>query len=274
MRIDAHQHYWRIGRGDYGWITPEITELYRDYQEEDLLPHLKKHKIDQTITVQAAPTIAETEYLLKLSEESSTIAGVVGWVDLEEEDYRQQLDRLRQHPKFIGIRVMIQDMPDATIIETEPYLEAFAYLEKLDIPVDLLVRSDQLTSLIKVLDQVKLRGVIDHISKPNIAKGEQEPWINQMTTIASHPNIYCKISGMVTEAEHKNWETEQFRPYVQHIIDVFGANRVMYGSDWPVCLLSASYDEVYQLVVDTLPNELEKDGIFGGNACEFYKIGE
>jgi len=275
MRIDSHQHYWRISRNDYGWITPELPVLYRDFLEKDLRPHLEKNKIDKTIVVQAAPTIEETEFILSLSNESETIAGVVGWIDIEDISYKERLENFRKHPKFVGIRIMIQDMPDERVILKPHYLEAFSYFEKMDIPVDLLVRSDQLSVVVELLKYVSIRAVIDHIAKPQIKAGTLEPWKSQMKQIAKHPNIYCKLSGMVTEADHHNWEKEEFIPYVRHIVNEFGVNRVMFGSDWPVCLLSASYDDVYNLLKETLPpnlTEVEEERIFGGNALKFYKL--
>ncbi|WP_163538199.1 amidohydrolase family protein [Gracilibacillus sp. YIM 98692] len=275
MRIDAHQHYWKISRGDYGWITPEITTLYRDFLEEDLVHHLKSCGIDKTIVVQAAPTMEETEFILSLSERSESILGVVGWIDIDNPSYKEQLETFRKNPKFVGIRMMIQDMPDENIILSSHYLEAFSYLEEIDLPVDLLVHSSQLSAVCELLNRVSIRGVIDHIAKPEIEQGKLEPWKSQMAEIASHPNIYCKLSGMVTEANHKNWKKEDFIPYVHHIMDVFGVRRVMYGSDWPVCLLAASYDDVYHLLNDTLPSYVSKEArewVFGKNAIDFYKL--
>lgn len=275
MRIDSHQHYWKISRNDYGWITPDIPKLYCDYLEKDLKPHLEKHKIDKTIVVQAAPTIEETEFILSLSNESDTIAGVVGWIDIENPSYREQLNRLRENPKFVGIRIMIQDMADEAKILEPIYLEAFSYFSIMDLPIDLLVKSDQLPAVLNLLKQVPIRGVIDHIAKPNIKAGIMEPWKSQIEQIAKYPNMYCKLSGMVTEADHSNWEKEDFISYVHHIVDTFGINRIMYGSDWPVCLLAARYDEVYKLLLETLPAKLterEEAKIFGENAIDFYRL--
>ncbi|GAE94357.1 L-fuconolactone hydrolase [Gracilibacillus boraciitolerans JCM 21714] len=275
MRIDAHQHYWKISRDDYGWINPDIRTLYRDFLERDLVEHLKKAGIEKTIVIQAAPTIEETEFILSLSDHSESIVGVVGWIDIDHPSYKEQLDIFRKHPKFVGIRIMIQDMPNETIILSEKYLEAFSYFGKIDLPVDLLITSSQLWAVSELLKRVKLRGVIDHIAKPEIEKGKLEPWKTQMAEIASYQNIYCKLSGMVTEANHDNWETKDMIPYVHHIVEVFGMHRIMYGSDWPVCLLAASYDQVYHLLNDALPSDvstLDKEFIFGKNAIDFYKL--
>ncbi|WP_179107303.1 amidohydrolase family protein [Sediminibacillus massiliensis] len=276
MRIDAHQHYWKISRGDYGWITPEVPVLYRDFLEEDLAPFLKKCDIDKTIVVQAAPTAEETNFLLSLSDQTDSIIGVVGWIDLENPAYKEQLEMLRKHPKFVGIRIMIQDMEDENVILEPDFSKALSHLGELDIPVDLLVLSSQLTAVCEMLNKVRLRGVIDHLAKPEIAQGKLEPWKKHMEEIASHPTIYCKLSGMVTEANHHNWKKEEFIPYVHHIMHCFGMDRVMYGSDWPVCLLSGSYEEVYNLLHQTLPEDIskeEKARLYGGNALEFYKLG-
>ncbi|TCN22746.1 amidohydrolase family protein [Mesobacillus foraminis] len=275
MRVDAHHHYWKIDRNDYGWITPEIPKLYRDFLEKDLKPHLKKNKIEKTIVVQAAPTIEETEFILSLSNESETIAGVVGWIDPENPSYKEHLRRFRENPKLVGIRVMIQDMTDENKILEPSYLNAFSYFAELDLPVDLLVRSNQLPAVLELLKKVPIRGVIDHIAKPEIKQGNLEPWKTQMEQIARHPNIYCKLSGMVTEADHMIWEKEDFVAYVHHIVQVFGKNRIMFGSDWPVCLLAASYNEVFELLWEVLPGGITKEEeakIFGENALEFYKL--
>ncbi|MDD9272251.1 amidohydrolase family protein [Paenibacillus sp. GCM10023248] len=276
MRIDAHQHYWTIDRGDYGWIGPELPVLYRDYLPEDLSAHLQRHQLDRTIAVQAAPTLAETDYLLSLSEGSETIAGVVGWLDLSDPEHLQHYARFREHPKYVGFRVMIQEMPDASVILQPSYVEALRYFAREDVPVDLLVKSQQLEAVVELLDKVPgLRGVIDHIAKPQIAAGVTEPWKSQMTAIAKHPGIYCKLSGMVTEADHERWQEADFTGYIRHVLDVFGSERVMFGSDWPVCLLAADYDEVMQIVQRALPEtwtDRERERLFGLNAKEFYKL--
>ncbi|GAE30235.1 amidohydrolase family protein [Alkalihalobacillus hemicellulosilyticus] len=166
MRIDAHQHYWKMSRNDYGWIKPDNKRMYRDYSPADLLPHLKNHKINKTILVQAAPTVDETMFLLELSQTEDTIAAVVGWLDLAEANYTKQLEIYKSYQKFAGIRVMIQDMDDETIILSPPYVKAFKYFEAIQLPVDLLVTHDQLDTLNQLMEIVPtLRGVIDHLGK-------------------------------------------------------------------------------------------------------------
>lgn len=276
MRIDSHQHYWKIDRGDYGWISPEDKTLHRDYLPNDLLPHLKKHDIDQTILVQAASTIEETEFLLELSDNDSTIAGVVGWLDLDDPNYVEQYQEFNKHPKFLGFRLNIQDMKDETATLKDHYIEALRYFAEQDVPVDLLFVHHQFPTLLQLLRKVpNLRGVVDHLGKPDIAGQKFEPWNEHIEEIASYDKIYCKLSGMVTEANHDDWKKEDFVQYVEHILETFGKDRVMFGSDWPVCLLAGSYDEVVEVLQHALPDKMSEsdtDKLFGANAHKFYKL--
>lgn len=276
MRIDSHQHYWKINRGDYDWITPEAATLYRDYLPNDLLPHLNSHQIDQTILVQAAPTHEESLFLLKLSENDQSIAGVVGWIDLDDPNYLDHYHELEQHPKFLGFRLNIQDVTDETTALKANYIDALHYFEEHDVPVDLLFDYHQFPTVLKLLEKVpNLRGVVDHLGKPDIAAQKFEPWSDQIKQIASYDKIYCKLSGMVTEADHDDWKKEDFVRYVRHTLDSFGINRVMFGSDWPVCLLAGSYGEVIDVLKNALPKDLSEDDLdklFGANAHHFYKL--
>ena len=277
MRIDAHQHYWKIDRGDYGWITPAMPSLYRDFMPADLAEHLGKHGIEGTIAVQAAPTVEETEYLFALADRTDSIVGVVGWLDLFDPSHRRHYERFKQHPKFVGFRLMIQEIPEASRTLELAFVEALREYAREDVPVDLLLKSNQLESLNRLLNEAPgLRGVIDHIAKPSIASGEFEPWAEQMKQAASHPNIYCKLSGMVTEADHRSWKPEHFERYIGHVLELFGPHRVLFGSDWPVCLLAAEYDEVVSVLDQAIPRtwgERERAALFGNNARDFYKLG-
>lgn len=276
MRIDAHQHFWRIGRGDYGWITPEIPTLYRDFLPEHLRPHLSKHALDGSIVVQAAPTLAETEFILSLTERDDSVKGVVGWLDPADPSHLEHYERFRSYPKFVGFRLAIQEMPDANAVLEPAFVDAMRIYADMGVPVDLLVRSHQLEPLIGLLGLVPdLRGVVDHIGKPRIAEGAMEPWRSQLAKLASFPNVYCKISGVVTEANPEEWKPEDLVPYVRHALEQFGPDRVLFGSDWPVCLLAASYDEVIGVLERSLPEgwgEEEKRKLYGRNAKEFYRL--
>ncbi|GMK42400.1 amidohydrolase [Paenibacillus sp. CCS19] len=275
MRIDAHQHYWKIERGNLGWLE-EGTILYRSYLPDDLKPSLSKHGMNASIVVQAEPKQEETDFLLSLAAEDASIAGVVGWLDLESPDYKTVYERFKQDPKFVGFRVMIQEMADANEVLTPAYIEALTYFADIQQPIDLLMRSSQLDAVVQLLEKVPhLHAVIDHIGKPVIASGELEPWQDQLRIIASYPNVYCKLSGMVTEADHNQWKQAQFVPYIRHAIECFGPQRVMFGSDWPVCLLAATYDQCMEVLESALPasyGSAEREALFGGNAARFYKL--
>lgn len=276
MRIDAHQHYWKIDRGDYGWITSQLPVLYRDYMPVDLEPLLNKHGFHGSILVQAAPTLEETDYILSIAERTASVLGVVGWLDLLAPDHAQQYERLCRNPKFKGFRVMIQDMPDLSVLKEPSYVEALQDYAEKGVPVDLLFVAHQIEAVLELLLKVpKLRGVIDHIGKPSIQDKELEPWRRYMSEIARLPGIYCKLSGMVTEGDHKHWGRSDFLPYIQTVLELFGPERVMYGSDWPVCLLAAEYSEVEAILLDSLPatwSDVEYRRLFGANAKEFYRL--
>ncbi|SDX15656.1 amidohydrolase [Paenibacillus sp. CF384] len=278
IRIDAHQHYWKLDRGDYGWLTPAAGPiLFRDYGPADLEPELETAGVTRTIVVQAAATHEETAYMLSLSDHADSIAGVVGWLDFQDPNWRSVLDGFREHPKFVGIRVMIQDMSDPFEALNPQSLEALRYLAEIKLPVDLLIVSHQLPATLALLKQVPdLHAVIDHIGKPQIREGILEPWASQMSEIAAqYPGIYCKLSGMITEAAHDDWKPEQFTSYVSHIVEVFGTERIMFGSDWPVCLLAGSYQDVCDVLDEALPTKLsddQREALYGGNAAAFYKL--
>ncbi|MFC0329138.1 amidohydrolase family protein [Paenibacillus sepulcri] len=276
-RIDAHQHYWNPERIDYGWLTEKSSPiLYRNYSPSDLEPELEAAGMDRTILVQAATHHEETYYMLELSEQYESIAGVVGWLDLNDPDWAVVLESFRNHPKFLGFRLMIQDMPEPSEILRPIVIEALREIAKMDLPVDLVAMWHQLPVVLELLRNVPgLRVVIDHLAKPQIKAGIFEPWATQMREIASYPKIYCKLSGLVTEADHEAWKPEDFTAYVAHIVDIFGTDRIMYGSDWPVCLLAGSYSQVHQLLGRVLPDSLteaELEALYGGNAAAFYKL--
>lgn len=276
MKIDAHQHYWQVERGDYGWLTPDQDVLYRDFMPLQLRPLLSRHQIKRTVVIQAAPTMEETSFLLRLCEEEDTLAGVVGWIDLESDQFSSEFARLCSNPYFIGLRPMLQDLGDTSYILRPQVLRSLERVAAASIPLDLLIQPRHLHSIIVMLERIpNLHTVVNHIAKPCIAKGELEPWRSDLARLANHSNVYCKLSGMVTEAVHGRWNIEDFVPFVSHVLDIFGSSRVMFGSDWPVCLLSADYSEVIHLLERLLPEqwgELEHKLVFGGNAARFYRL--
>ncbi|THF75323.1 amidohydrolase family protein [Cohnella fermenti] len=274
MRIDAHQHYWSIGRTDYGWLTPDKGILYRNYGPEELKPLLSQFEFDATIAVQAAPSVEETRYLLRLGETERTLAGVVGWLDLTDTQMERAFVRMREHPLFVGIRPMIQDLPDGWIVQ-DTVAGNIRLLSDADCPIDLQARPRHLPDLIRLADRVpKLRAVVDHLAKPEIDRSAWLPWSQEIAELAGHGGIYAKISGFSAEPGRK-WGLEDARPYVRHVLDTFGPNRVMYGSDWPVCLESSTYPAVLQAAVDFVPSGWtggDRAALFGKNAAAFYNV--
>jgi len=276
MRIDSHQHFWKAARGDYHWMGPAVPVLCRDYLPEDLRPWLKKNRIDKTVLVQAAQTRAETDFLLELAQAHDFIAGVIGWLDMDSPNFATELELYSKKPKFLGIRPMLQDLEKDDWILRPRVVHSLKLISQRDIPFEFLTFARHLPYVLKVLDAVPgLRAVVDHVSKPEIKNRKLDPWRSLISEVAKHPNVRCKLSGMITEADHKNWTAEDLRPYVEHVVESFGFERVMFGSDWPVCLLAGSYDQVVgalQSILKPRLNERLEADIFGGNAARFYKL--
>lgn len=275
MRIDSHQHFWRASRGDYHWMSESVAVLCRDYMPEDLAPILERHHIDRTVLVQAAQTVAETDFLLQLAAEHNWIAGVVGWLDMDSPGFAEQFARYRLNPNFIGLRPMLQDIPDPEWILRPQVLRSLQIVADNDFPFEFLTYTQHLPHVLKAIEQVPLpRGVIDHISKPDIASRVLDPWRSLMAELAGR-GLFCKLSGMVTEDDHDQWSVQSLQPYIQHIISCFGWDRVMFGSDWPVCLLAASYDDVISVLTTALQDQMDDEAarkLFGDNARTFYKL--
>lgn len=272
--IDAHQHFWRMDRGDYGWLDEATPSLQRDYLPADLAPMLRRYGVRHTVLVQAAPTFAETEFLLELAAGHDFIAGVVGWLDLESEDFGEQLAALKRRPKFVGLRPMLQDIADERWILRPRVLAALEHIRSADLALDILSTPRQLPPVIEALEKVSgLRAVLDHISKPSIATGEIEAWQRDIARLAALPDVYCKISGLITEADHAAWSIADLAAPVAHVAGTFGAERLMWGSDWPVCRLAGEYGDVLAAAMLALPPELSRDeGVFGRNAARFYRV--
>jgi L-fuconolactonase len=275
MRIDSHQHFWQPSRGDYFWMTPDVPILCRDYFPEDLEPHLAKHRIDKTILVQAAPTVAETDFLLDLAQRHDFVGAVVGWLDMESDDFPKQFETYRRKPKFRGLRPMLQDLAEDDYVLRPRVIESLKLVAACGFPFDFLTYTRHLPYVLQVLGKVpNLRAVVDHISKPEIKAQKMEPWKSLIREVAERKNVYCKLSGMITEADHRAWTPDHLRPYVEHVVDCFGLDRVMFGSDWPVCLLAGTYDRVIEALYTILRPVLDQASeaaIFGLNAGRFYK---
>lgn len=276
MIIDSHQHFWKLSRNDYKWLTEDLLELYRDFMPNDLYPILNEHQIDKTIVVQAAPTIEETLFLLTLFEKYDWIAGVVGWLDFSSVNFQQNFEVLLRHPGFVGVRPMLQDLHEDDWILRPDVLKNVELLVQHDVPLDLLIKPRHIPYILELLKLFpKLRVVVNHIAKPNIAEQQLDGWKEAIEKIAMYPNAMCKLSGLVTEATHQNWTLEEFQPFITHVVNVFGTERVMFGSDWPVCNLSGTYNDVLMILMENLPAKLlgkDLEMIFGENAKRFYKL--
>ena len=276
MIVDAHHHLWQVGRGDYDWMSPDVPVLARDYLAEDLRPVLRRAGVDRSVLVQAAQTEAETDFLLLLAAQADFVAGVVGWLDFEDAAFAAKLEALMRRPKFVGLRPMLQDHADDGYVLRPAVLANLRHLAAAGAAFDILTFPRHLPFVLRMLDAVPdLRAVVDHLSKPPVASGRLEGWAGDMALIAAHPGVFCKVSGLVTEARHQDWAPGDLAPYVRHVLDVFGADRLMFGSDWPVCLLAASYAEVMNAARGILDPLLDAEGmakVFGGNAVRFYRL--
>ena len=272
MIIDAHQHFWQLERGDYSWLTPELKSLYRDFMPDDLAPHLAQHSIDATILVQAAPTIAETEFLLGIADTTPSVLGVVGWTDFAAPSAAKDIARLAQHPKLIGLRPMIQDIADDDWMLRADLVPAFEAMIDGDLTIDALVLPRHLPNLRKFLSRYpELRAVIDHGAKPDIAGNRFDVWANNIAIIADETNAYCKLSGLLTEAGD-DWSSADVAPYVAHLFKHFGQKRLVWGSDWPVLSMAATYANWVEMSRSFILSKDARDAIFGANALSLYKI--
>lgn len=274
MQVDSHQHFWRLARGDYGWLTPSLAPIYRDFEPADLAPILGRHAIAGTVLVQAAPTVAETEFMLALAAKSPFVKGVVGWIDFESTTAAGDIDRLAADPKLKGLRPMIQDIPDPEWMLRATVGPAMARLQHIGLSLDALLRPVHLDPFRRFLQNYPdLAVVIDHGAKPDIAGGGLEAWAHKMRLIAEDPRVHCKLSGLATEAK-AGWRPEDLAPYVDLLLEAFGTKRLMWGSDWPVVELAGGYDrwrEASLLLLSRL-SEDERADILGGTAVAFYRL--
>jgi L-fuconolactonase len=274
MRIDSHQHFWRYSAEEYPWMKPEWP-IRRDYLPADLEPELKASGLDGCVAVQARQSLEETRWLLELAERSAIVKGVVGWVDLRSANVRAELEEFVSRPKFVGVRHVVQDEPDDRFMLREDFQRGIGQLHAFGLTYDILIYPRQLPAAVELVRRFpEQRFVLDHLAKPLIGDGVLSPWRDQLRELAALPNVMCKVSGMVTEARWNEWRAEDFRPYLDATFEAFGVERLMYGSDWPVALLAASYEQVFGLVRDyVVALGAEAEGkVFGQNAARFYDL--
>lgn len=277
MKIDAHQHFWIYSKDEYGWMSDDMAVLRKDFLPEELANRLQLSDFRGSVAVQARQTLSETRWLLELADTYPLIKGVVGWIDLQSKDLENQLAQFVAHDKFVGVRHVVQDEPDERFILREKFLRGVEKLLDYNLTYDILIFPKQLPAAIEFVKNFpEHRFVIDHSAKPFIKDGILSPWDDQMSQIAALPNVYCKISGIVTEADWHKWQVTDFQPYIDVIIKSFGSQRIMFGSDWPVCTVAASYKEVVDIVETCLSkhnlSEQENSAVWGGNAVNFYGL--
>jgi len=276
MKIDSHQHYWHFNTADYGWMGENMSVIKRDFLPTDLLPELKSIDFDGSVAVQARQSLEETNWLLQLADEHPHIKGVVGWLDLQSEQAEEQIAAFAKHPKAAGVRHVIHDEEDLDFMLRPAFIRGVQLLEKYDLAYDILIFPTHLANTIEFVKQFsdKQIFVVDHIAKPLIKDGIVSPWKEDIVALAKFPNVYCKVSGMVTEADWNTWKPENIRPYLDVIMEAFGTERILIGSDWPVCLVAGKYSEVMQVVTDYISTftEKEQDLMLGGNAAKAYKL--
>ncbi len=275
MIIDAHHHLWKFNTKDYGWMDDSMQVLKRDYLPADLLKEIQRAGVSGTIVVQARQIIDETRWLLERADENPFIQGVVGWVDLRSADLKAQLEEFAGHPKLVGVRHVIHDETDDDFMLRPAFVKGIEMLQDYNLTYDLLLFPKHLERAIELVSMFpEQKFVLDHISKPFIKSGILQPWRDDIEALAAQPNVWCKISGMVTEANHQSWKYKDFVPYMEAVVEAFGTDRIMLGSDWPVCKLAGEYKEVMGIPMDFFNNwsNTEKENIYCHNAIETYQL--
>jgi L-fuconolactonase len=273
--VDSHQHFWDLQKFSYPWMSDEMQVLKRNYLPADLQPLLDQAGVDCSVVVQAQHNLDESRWVLDMAADNARIAGHVGWLDLCSPDLEQQIAEFKPQAKFVGVRHVVHDEPDERWLLRDDVVRGLNLLAQHQLPYDLLLFPVHLKHIPELIRRVPdLPMVIDHLSKPLIAKGEMEPWRKDLAAVAQYPQICCKVSGMITEADHKQWQPADLVPYIDVALELFGPERLMYGSDWPVCRLAGEY----QQVIDAARNGLsqlsssEQAAVFGENAVRFYGL--
>jgi L-fuconolactonase len=275
LQIDTHQHFWMYDEAEYGWIDDRMTPLRRDFLPADARREMDTIGVDTCVAVQARQTLDETTWLLGLADQFSFIAGVVGWVDLQAPDVGAQLERVANHPRLVGVRHIVQGEPDG-FLDRPAFRHGISQLEPLDLTYDILVYARQLADAIRFARAFpRQRFVLDHLGKPDVRGQDYQGWRGHLNEIAALPNVCCKLSGLVTEADWDTWTRVQLRPYLDAALESFGPERLMIGSDWPVCTLAGTYKDVIGVTLDAIAeySVAERERMLGGTARDFWRIG-
>ncbi len=276
MRIDAHQHCWQYDPEEYAWMAEDKWSILReDHMPPDLHQHLQRHELDGAIMVQVRQNLDETRWMLDLAEQYSYILGVVGWVDLCSPEAGAQLDEFKDHPNFCGVRHLVQDEEDDEFLLRDDFCRGMKEVADRGITYDILVYPNQLKAAVQFVDRFPdAPFVLDHIAKPYIKKGEIDPWKSELQALAERPNVACKVSGMVTEADWEEWRKEDFHPYLDVAFEAFGEDRLIYGSDWPMCELAGGYMKMAAVTTDYAARVSgeAREKLFGRNAIRWYGL--
>lgn len=275
MIIDAHQHFWNYNPTDYVWMEDWMHRLKSDHEPQDLKPLMDAIGVTGTVAVQARQMVRETDYLLHLAQQHDWILGVVGWFDFSASDLDETIQRYAENRKLVGVRELIHDMPDPEYAISDTHTNAIRIIERADLAYDLLLRPAHIPAAIKLVDRFpNQRFIVDHIAKPDISSHEIEPWKTRISALAQRPHVYCKLSGMVTEADMESWTAADLYPYVDTCLEAFGPSRLMVGSDWPVCTLAGSYQTTMSVVIDCLQtlSRTEQQRVFSDTCVEAYRL--
>jgi L-fuconolactonase len=275
MQIDAHQHFWKYDEGEYDWIDDSMEALRRDFLPDELKPELERNGFQGCVAVQARQTLEETRWLLELAERAPFILGVVGWVDLRSPRLRFELRSLAGQSKLVGVRHIVQSEPDERFLLQPDFLRGISMLGEFDLAYDILIYPRHLPVAAEFVARFpRQRFVLDHLAKPSIKSGAFDPWTRGIRELAAFENVFCKVSGLVTEADWQAWKPDDMRPYLDVAVECFGPSRLMIGSDWPVCSVAAPYSRVMDLVKDYLRKFApeERDAVLGGNAVKFWRL--
>ena len=275
MHIDAHQHFWRYDRREYGWIDDSMAALRRNFLPADLKPELQRSRFQGCVAVQARQTLDETPWLLELAERAPFILGVVGWVDLRSPRLRFELKSFARNSKLVGVRHVVQSEPDERFLLQPDFLRGIAMLGEFDLAYDILIYPRHLPAAAEFVARFpRQRFVLDHLAKPPIKSGDFDSWARGIRGLASFPNVFCKVSGLVTEADWQAWKPEDMRPYLDVAFECFGPGRLMIGSDWPVCTVAAPYSRVMDVVKNYISKYAaeERNAVLGGNAAKFWRL--
>ena len=277
FKLDAHHHFWKYDPVEYDWIGDEMSAIRRNFLPEDLRAEITSAAVTAVIAVQARQSLEETRWLLELATQNAFVHGVVGWAPLIDKNVRDVLEDLKTNDKLVSIRHVLQGEPDPRFMLREDFNQGIGELKPLDLAYDILIFERHLPQTIEFVDRhPEQRFVVDHLAKPRVEERQISPWKENMQELARRPNVYCKLSGLATEANYREWTKAQLKPYIDTVLSAFGPRRVMFGSDWPVCLVAVQYKQWVDIVAESISSlsKSEQERVWGGTAREAYRLGQ